>query len=117
MLHDLNSRIQNEFVLSDTSRPPFEPIMLYFRGMERIGSDTKIKGGATNFQIQYDISRLSAGIKCATQGCKYILFLTDAYLLIISACVSESITETSENRLRKYENIENHFICLKLLMN
>lgn len=69
---DTNSRVQNEFVVSDTRQLPFEPIILYFRGMERVGSDTKIKGGATNFQIQYDMSRLSTGIKCATQGCKYI---------------------------------------------
>lgn len=69
MTHDLRGRDQNEFIVSDTKQQPFEPIMLYFRGMEKTGADTKIKGGATSYQ--YDMSLLSDGIKCATQGCKY----------------------------------------------
>lgn len=71
MTHDLLGRDQNEFIVSDPRRPPFEPIMLYFRGMEKTGSDTKVKGGATSYQ--YEMSVLSDGIKCATQGCKYLL--------------------------------------------
>lgn len=42
--------------------------MLFFRGMESIGSDSKPKGGIISFQ--FELSRLSEGVKCATQGCK-----------------------------------------------
>lgn len=70
MANDLLGRDQNEFIVSDTKRPPFEPIMLYFRGMEKTGSESKVKGGTASYQ--YDMSLLSDGIKCATQGCKYI---------------------------------------------
>lgn len=69
MTHDLLGPDHNEFIVSDAFRPSYEPIMLYFRGMEKTGADTKVKGGTTN--IQYQLSRLSTGIKCATQGCKY----------------------------------------------
>lgn len=48
-------------------REPFEPLMLYFRGMEKTSSDARMKGGAISWV--FDISRLSEGIKCATQGC------------------------------------------------
>lgn len=44
--------------------------MLYFRGMEKTSSDARMKGGAISWQ--FDLSRLSEGIKCATQGCKLI---------------------------------------------
>lgn len=75
-MHDQSQRIQNEFVITDSTRPPFEPFMLYFRGMEKIGMDSKGgKNGAISWQ--FDMSRLSEGVKCATQGCKYYLnFLT-----------------------------------------
>ncbi|XP_055300120.1 uncharacterized protein LOC129567349 [Sitodiplosis mosellana] len=67
LLHDENRRVQNEFIISDSKRPPFEPLMLYFRGMEKTSSDTtRMKGGTISWQ--FDISRLSEGIKCATQG-------------------------------------------------
>lgn len=58
----------NEFIVMDKSRPPYTPIMLYLRGMERTGFDTKSKGSINN---HYAMSMLSEGIKCATQGCKY----------------------------------------------
>lgn len=50
MTHDLIGRQQNEFVVSDLRRLPYEPIVLYFRGMEKTGADTKIKGGSTSYQ-------------------------------------------------------------------
>lgn len=59
-------RVQNEFTVSEK---PFEPVMVFFRGMEQTSSaDTKGKGIKS---WHYDMSRLSQGIKCATQGCKY----------------------------------------------
>ncbi|XP_031623954.1 uncharacterized protein LOC116341177 [Contarinia nasturtii] len=65
VLHDENTRVQNTFTVTDKRRPPFEPVMVYFRGMERISSaDT---GGKVKSVI-YDLSRLSEGVKCATQG-------------------------------------------------
>lgn len=72
MVHDQSWRIQNEFTISDTRQPPFTPFVIYFRGMEKTSSDTIMKGGVKSWQ--FDLSRLSEGIKCATQGCKYILF-------------------------------------------
>lgn len=65
---DQNTRVQNEFIVSVDRRPPFEPVMLFFRGMEKTGSDTRMKGGAVNYS--FEMSKLSEGIKCATQGCK-----------------------------------------------
>lgn len=70
MAYNLLGRDQNEFIVSDTIRPPFTPIMLYFRGMEKTGSESKTKGGTNSFH--YEFSRLTDGIKCATQGCKCI---------------------------------------------
>lgn len=58
----------NEFVVSDPMRAQFQPVMVYLRGMEKTGTDTKYKGGTNN---HYLISVLSDGIKCATQGCKF----------------------------------------------
>lgn len=98
MLHDLNSRVQNEFVVPDSGRPPFEPIMLYFRGMEQIGADAKTKGGTTAFQIQYDMSRLSDGIRCATQGCK-------CFLLIWFYCFLTSFLWPREIKSRTISNV------------
>lgn len=68
VLHDLG-RDQNEFIVSDTKRQPYQLIVLYFRSMEKTYSETKVKGGTPN--IQYEMSLLTDGIKCATQGCKY----------------------------------------------
>lgn len=68
MAYDLG-RDQNEFIVSNTKRPPYQLITVYFRGMEKTYAETKIKGGTPN--IQYELSLLSDGVKCATQGCKY----------------------------------------------
>lgn len=68
ILHDSNKRIQDEFIVKGLKRLPFEPFMLYFRGMEPTGSDIKHKSGVRSFQ--FDLSRLSDGVKCAFQGCK-----------------------------------------------
>lgn len=65
---DFYKRIQDEFIISIGRRHPYEPIMIYFRGMLQTGSDTRVKG-AVNYQFEQ--SRLSNGIKCATQGCEY----------------------------------------------
>lgn len=74
LLDPSKNRIQNEFVISDTIHPSYVPFMLYFRGMELIGSETKIKGGESNVQSKYDVSYLSSGLRCATQGCKLSVF-------------------------------------------
>lgn len=73
IITDENKRIQNEFIVSDfRTRLPFEPFILYFRGMELTGSDVKPKTSVRS--NQFDISRLSEGVKCALQGCKYFNF-------------------------------------------
>lgn len=69
VLYDINQRIRDEFVVPDMKRLPFEPFMLYFRGMEITGSDMKHKGGAISYA--FEMSRLSEGVKCALQGRKY----------------------------------------------
>lgn len=51
----------------NVSRRPFEPFTLYLRVMENTGYD-KVFG---NPSFMYDMSRLSRGVKCAMQGCKY----------------------------------------------
>lgn len=71
-LYDLNGRIQNEFTVTKSERRPFEPFMLYFRGLEIVGSDVKHKGGARS--SNFEMSRLSQGIRCVIQGCKQIIF-------------------------------------------
>lgn len=70
MTSDLG-RDKNEFIVTDRDRPPFEPIRIFLRGMEKTGADTKVKSGSTSYV--YEMSLLSDGIKCATQGCKYEL--------------------------------------------
>lgn len=68
MTHDLG-REKNEFIVSDSVLSPFVPIMLYMRGLEKAGSEqTKNKIGQINYQ--YELSLLSDGVKCATQGRK-----------------------------------------------
>lgn len=80
LIHDLGR--QNEFVVSDPRRLPYQPIMLYFRGMEKSGVDQpKTKGGATSFQ--YEFSLLSEGIKCATQGCKYCCGMKCVFVFLV----------------------------------
>lgn len=55
---DPSLRVQNEFLV--TKVPDLQPVTLYFRGMELIG--TKNKGAPSTI---FDYSRLSEGIKCA----------------------------------------------------
>lgn len=71
-------RIQNEFTIetkAKENRPPLAPFMLYFRGMEKTSADSKHKAGFNSYS--YDFSRLSEGIKCASQGCKYFFVFSN----------------------------------------
>lgn len=56
--------------------------------MESTGSDVKPKGGIISFQ--FELSRLSDGVKCATQGCKCPNFLIKNLKLLIDFFVHQN---------------------------
>lgn len=59
--------IQNRKIFIEAPRPPFQPFTLYIRGLEQTGYE-KHDGRSSTF---FDMSRLSKGVRCAMQGCKY----------------------------------------------
>lgn len=60
------NQIKDEFLLSKTEQPPYQVFTLYFRGMENTGYE---KSGSKTNEL-FDISKLTKGVRCATQGCK-----------------------------------------------
>jgi hypothetical protein len=64
--HDNKNQIQDTFLLSKTEQQPYQVFTLYFRGMENTGYE--ISGSKKN-QL-FDMSKLTKGARCATQGCK-----------------------------------------------
>lgn len=59
--------VSNEFLLSKTEQPSYQVFTLYFRGMEKTGYEHS--GNRMN-QL-FDISKLTKGRRCATQGRKF----------------------------------------------
>lgn len=83
---DNTDQIEDSILLHDTEQMAYQMFILYFRGMENTGYETK-----NNRRSQiYDMSKLTKGVKCATQGCKFTYKITlidviyDSFVSIIS---------------------------------
>lgn len=63
-------KLDGKIIVPIPSVDLFEPFMFFVRGLVRIGHEQRVGG---NQKLLYDMSRLSKGIKCALQGCKFII--------------------------------------------
>lgn len=86
---------KNEILLTDIARGPFDPFTFYLRVMENIGYDS-VYG---NPSMMYDMSRLSHGVKCAMQGCKYFISV---------------VAFASRQKYNSLNNLNRYFLCFSV---